>query len=347
MYLLEEGRALRVLESLVDNDIFETDLLHRHVRRVNEVDGIEDNSCLVENVLASRLDVAMHIHRNSGHTGQERLAEAVQCGYGSGCRVPLEHLLNQSAHGISHHRGAQAAMPIRLVYREMCRHTVGAVGTVQGLASAPSFDSLTRKVGKGNFGAANDLCRPATGRAHQQFDHQSFGQQREGQASRLPRSRQLLYLVFRAGQARNRADQKILHLAGVQVTPAVRRGVVVQYVGDPASGGRQRVLRTVRLANAVLADGAVQVHRRQAPRRGQAKNMDVQRSAIQRKLPSQAVSIKGASATKHHLDPNLTQATRPNHIQPYLKFQLKIQSLFFALALSPQYTIFGFRFFHH
>ena len=305
--LLEDCRTLGIVQSLMDGDLLAADLFHRFVGQLHDVERIEDNSCLIEDFLGSLLEGAVQIHRQRGHTSQDRLAKPIQCGLRAGGGVVLDQFLDNSTLGVAHHRGALAKVPVLLVDREMLRHVASAVGPSLGLANETSFDCSTRDARKAVLGAAKDLRRPATGAAQHQINRQGFKQQSEARARFRPRNRQLLNAVLRTGHARNRANQKRLYLAGVQVPPASLRGVIMDAAGRPATGARQGILRPVGHMNPDLPDRGVQVNRGHLPRRGQTKNVGVQRRAIQWKLSSQTASIKGASATKLPVDPKIAQ----------------------------------------
>ena len=309
--LLEEGRALRVVHSLVDGDLLAANLLHRLVGQLHDMERIEDNSCLVEDILGSLLKGAVQIHRYRSHTRQYRRAKPFQCGFGAGGGVALDHLLDDSALGVAHHRGALAAVPVLLVDREV-RHVGGRViHSRQRLALQTSMDSPSSDALQAILACTQDLRSTAARTAKHQVDREGFKQKGEARLRLRPRHGHLLNSVLRTGDARDGADQQGLELAGVQVAPGASRSVVVDATRRAAVRAGQGRLRPVNHLDANFAEGRIQIYVRNAPGRRQAKDVGVERRAVQGKLSSEGGGLKGASATRIPVDPKIYREACP------------------------------------
>ena len=302
--LLEEGRALGVVQSLVDVDLLAADLLHRLVCQLHDVERIEDNSCLVEDILGRLLEGAVQIHRDRDHTRQDRRAKPFQCGFGAGGGVALDHLLDDSTLGVAHHRGALAAVPVLLVDREVRHGGRRVFHPRQRLALQTSLDSPSSDALQAILACSQDLRSTAARAAKHQVDREGFKQKGEARFRLRPRHGHLLHSVLRTGDARDGADQHGLELAGVQVPPGARRGVVMDAARRAAVRAGEGRLGPVNHLDAHLAEGRIQIYVRDAPGRRQAKDVGVERRAVQGKLSSEGGSLKGASATRMPVDPS-------------------------------------------
>lgn len=331
--LLEEGRALGVIHSLENGDLLAANLLHCLVGQLHDMEWIEDNSCLVEDILGSLLKGTVQIHRYRSHMRQDRRAKPFQCGFGAGGGVALDHLLDDSALGVAHHRGALAAVPVLLVDREVRHGGRHVLQPRQRLALQTSLNGPSSDAIEAILACSQDLRSTAARAAKHQIDREGFKQKREARLRLCPRYGHLLNSVLRTGDARDGADQHGLELAGVQVPPDTRRSVVVDAARRAAVRAGQQRLGPVNHLDAHLAEGRIQIYVRDAPGRRQAKDVGVKRRAVQGKLSSEGDCLKGASATKIPVDPAFTGYFRNRASTKNIEHPYKDYSGHFALGV--------------